>query len=229
MNRKPPHEPVIGFREDRARAMVLAGSITTLTVLFVGCIAVILLNLPSQDLGRLSDAGQAFGIVSALLSGAAFAGVAASVAYQSRQNRQYRLEIWHTAHANLLFRVLDDPATFGPCIGDPARFDSEEEMRRFYFTTLWLNFGQIGYRSGNFTEKSIRDEMCADMFASPIARDLWVKRCAMNVDRYGGLSSFHEMVEEEFRTVTLQTLLDIQDPSEKGAGSLPGRASDAGS
>ena len=198
------YEPVLTFQRSGTKVIALSIGIAIGIVTVTASITAILLSVPREELGRLSDAGQAFGIVSAVLSGAAFAGVVASVAYQSRQNRHYRFEMWHTAHVNLLYRVLDEPATYGPCIGDMSQFDSDDEIRRFFFTTLWLNFGQIGWDSGNFTEESIRNELCAEMFASPIARALWLKRRAGRVQAYGGLSPFYAMIDEEFRKSTLR-------------------------
>jgi hypothetical protein len=157
-----------------------------------------MLRVPDNTLNRLSDTGQAFGIFSTLFSAAALIGVVLSVTYQSRQNQRYDYEAWHTAHAGLLARVIEDPATFAPCIGDLGKFSSEVEARRYYFTTLWLNFGQIGLRAGNMTEASIREELCGEMFESQVARDLWIKRREILTRAYGGLSPFYQLVNNEF-------------------------------
>ncbi|MEU8238343.1 DUF6082 family protein [Actinoplanes missouriensis] len=191
-------EPVIGSK--RTSRVWLAVGISCAVILASVLIASVLVMLRISDstLNRLSDTGQAFGIFSTLFSAAALMGVALSVTYQSRQNKRYDYEAWHTAHAGLLARVIEDPGTFGPCIGNPARFDSEVEARRYYFTTLWLNFGQIGLRAGNMTEASIRDELCGEMFESQMARDLWIKRREILTRAYGGLSPFYQLVDEEF-------------------------------
>jgi hypothetical protein len=36
------------------------------------------------------------------------------------------------------------------------------------------------------------------MFASPVARDLWLKRRAGRLRPYGGLSPFYTVIDEEF-------------------------------
>lgn len=191
-------EPVIGSK--RASRAWIAVSATCTLCLVAALIASILvmLRVPDDTLNRLSDTGQAFGIFSTLFSAAALIGVVLSVTYQSRQNQRYDYEAWHGAHASLLARVIDEPATFAPCIGNLGKFDSQEQVRRYYFTTLWLNFGQIGLRAGNMTEASIREELCADMFESQIARELWIKRREILTKAYGGLSPFYELVNDEF-------------------------------
>jgi hypothetical protein len=191
-------EPVIGSkRASRAWLAVSVACAVILTAVLIASILV-MLRVPDNTLNRLSDTGQAFGIFSTLFSAAALIGVVLSVTYQSRQNQRYDYEAWHTAHAGLLARVIEDPATFVPCIGDLDNFSSEVEARRYYFTTLWLNFGQIGLRAGNMTEASIREELCGEMFESQVARDLWIKRREILTKAYGGLSPFYQLVNSEF-------------------------------
>jgi hypothetical protein len=180
-------------------ALVWAGAVAAMVLCILAVLGLwFVLNLPKQQLDRLSDAGQAFGVVSAMFSAAALSGVVASVVYQSHQARNHRYEIWQTAHANLLLRVIDEPAVYGPCIGDAGQFGSEEELRRYYFTTLWLNFGQIGLRVGTMSEASIRGELCGEMFRSQVARDLWLRRRHAVVAAYGGLGRFQAIVDEEY-------------------------------
>jgi hypothetical protein len=47
------------------------------------------------------------------------------------------------------------------------------EYRQYLFTTMYLNNVEVGRRAGIIPESGIRDEICADMFRSPIARKLW--------------------------------------------------------
>ncbi|MEV6300527.1 DUF6082 family protein [Actinoplanes sp. NPDC051861] len=191
-------EPVIGSkRTSRAWLAVGVACAVILAAVLIASV-VVMLRMPDSTLDRLSDTGQAIGIFSTLFSAAALIGVVLSVTYQSRQNQRYDYEAWHSAHAGLLARVIEDPATFAPCIGNSERFSSELEARRYYFTTLWLNFGQIGLRAGNMTEASIREELCGEMFESQVARDLWMKRRENLARNFGGLSPFYQLVDDEF-------------------------------
>jgi hypothetical protein len=110
-------EPVIGVkRVSRTWIMVSAIFISSLVAVLIASIF-LMLRMPDGTLNRFSDAGQAFGIFSTRFSAAALIGVVLSVTYQSRQNQRYDYEAWHTAHASLLSRVIDEPATFAPCMG----------------------------------------------------------------------------------------------------------------
>src|SRR2546430_12427958 len=66
---------------------------------------------------RLSEIGQTYGAVSAVLSALALGAVAMSVSIQARQARAEQIQAVRGFHLDLVRLQLDDLATYMPCLG----------------------------------------------------------------------------------------------------------------
>jgi hypothetical protein len=167
--------------------------------------------LSDSVLSRLSNLGQAYGVVSALLSAIALAGVAISIFHQAEQGRIHRIQSWRSMHTEMLKIVIDEPATFWPCITGSGlhKATSDEERRQFVFCTLWLNYARAGFEIGRISEEALRGEILANMFDASPGRRHWetVRTYAhMHPDKR---SKFHKIVEEEY-----QKALDVMPASD---------------
>lgn len=101
-----------------SRGSVLALVLALLLLLL--SVPVVLLasgTLSDAALRRLSDVGQAYGVMAALFSVLAFLAVAVSVGIQVNQRREESTLAWRSAHAEILRMAMAEPETFGPCIG----------------------------------------------------------------------------------------------------------------
>ena len=154
-------------------------------------------------LARLSNVGQAYGTISAILSALALLAVGASIAYQVRQERAQRIDSFNRILSANLDMLMQDIETFAPCIINPTEFDSPEQMRQYFFTSAWLNNLRTMFELGAYSENQLRKEAIGDMTRSSLARDFWKKRRRYILAQEGQLSAFHEIVDEEFRAADL--------------------------
>ncbi|HKT03479.1 MAG TPA: DUF6082 family protein [Rugosimonospora sp.] len=156
-------------------------------------------------LNRLSNIGQAYGILSSVLSAVALVGIALSVTHEAHQMRLYRLELRRSAQYDLLRMMIDEPTKYGPCASSLPVDRSDEYLQRYFFTTLWLNFARTGYESGEISESELRSEILADMFSSEVACQLWRDRSELlkRMNLGEGWSSFLPIVREEYEKAVL--------------------------
>ena len=152
-----------------------------------------------SELVRLSNIGQAYGSISAVLSALALIAIGASIAYQVRQERAQRIDALNRVFSGHLELLMQDIEAYGPCVIDPAEFDSPKQMRQYFFTSMWLNNLRTMYELGAYTEAHLRNEPIKDMTRSPLAREFWNKRRSYILAQEGKLSTFHKIVDEEFR------------------------------
>ena len=150
------------------------------------------------QLARVGNLGQAYGLVSAVLSALALGGIAASIYYQAKQGRGYRVEAWQRVHFDVMRLLLAEPSTYLPCIIDPTEFDSEEQIRQYFFTSMWLAYGRTGLELGIMSEEGVRSEFVADMCRSELARELWNMRRGY-LQNQVDIDRFTALVDNEFR------------------------------
>jgi hypothetical protein len=171
-------------------------------------------NTSDGSIARLGNIGQAYGVLSAVLSAAALLALAGSIAYQVKERRDDRIITWRTAHESLLRLTIEEPEIFGPCIMNVADFKDLEEVRRYLFTTLWLGYGRAGISVGYMTEASLRDEILGKMFESPVGRELWSLR-RERLEHVGIYGAWYEkVVEEEYRKAVMNKQPTDTEPNE---------------
>jgi hypothetical protein len=179
-------------------------AITAVSLLLLVAPLPILLSPRMTDdvLVRLSNIGQAYGALAALFSALALGAVSFSVYYQYRQHQQVSITAWRSMQESLLRMVIDEPETFGPCVLDPGQFDDAEEMRRYLFTTLWLNYTRTGLHLDLISAEAFRDEICRNLLSSEVARKLWLRRRDLTLTEHGFLDPFYEVLDTEYHRVT---------------------------
>jgi hypothetical protein len=123
----------------------------------------------SASWGDLSNIGQAYGAVSAILSGLAFCGVAGSLILQWRQVRLTQIMAVRERHFELVKLALNDP-DLGFSFGTELPF---EEKRRWLASNLWVAHWAMQWEMGMITEPFLRVAFEEHFRYNAVARDWW--------------------------------------------------------
>lgn len=123
----------------------------------------------SDDWHELSDVGQAYGGVSAILSGLAFCGIAVSLLLQWRQVRLTRTMTERERHFDLVQMAMDDPSLL---FTDRPGITLADRRKRMYIN-LWVSHWAMLWQTGSLDRTSLRD-LLDDIFRNELARAWWV-------------------------------------------------------
>jgi len=190
-----------------SRALVLTGiAVVTLGVLGLILLSPLALTAYSHaggvDWTRLSLIGQTYGPISALIGGVALIGVGLSLALQTREARESRLQDQRSRHADLLRDAINDPelaACWGP-IGLPE--DDYSSVKRHLYTNQILSTWQTSYKIGVISEGQLM-RSAAVLFSGPVGRAFWERththRAGQARDEDAAAMRFHEILETAYR------------------------------
>lgn len=134
-----------------------------------------LAHLPGMNWARLSNIGQTYGGVSALLTALALVGVVLSLLYQVRDVNIAREEARRAFHNDLLRMELDDPKymeALGPPWGMQIATDFDS-LRQFNFVHMWVAFWQGRYLLNEMSETEVRTASALELFNSAAGRSYW--------------------------------------------------------
>ncbi|HEU5027275.1 MAG TPA: DUF6082 family protein [Spirillospora sp.] len=125
------------------------------------------------DWATLSDIGQTYGGVSALLSAGGLVAVGVSLSLQAREQRHAREQAARGTQFELMRIMLDDPA-YLETLGERTRGGlTADELRRDIYLNLLLNWWQMRWEFGDMTEYEVRSMARADIFSGAPGRDYW--------------------------------------------------------
>jgi uncharacterized protein DUF6082 len=123
---------------------------------------------PSDDWRGVSDIGQAYGGVSAILSGLAFCGIAGSLILQWRQVRQSHVMTARERHFELMRLTLEgDPGLLAGLLGVP-----DAVARQWVIRNLWVAHWAMLWETGALTLPQLRREF-DDFFRDETSRAWW--------------------------------------------------------
>lgn len=127
-------------------------------------------RLSDDDWSRISNLGQAYGAVSAVISGIATIGVAYSLVVQARQYKLEQNQCAHTNQLELMKLLLDDPTL----LAGPETIDgvSPDRTRQQLYVNLAFKHLQMSYLTGYITEAALPLHF-ADPFCASVVRDWW--------------------------------------------------------
>jgi hypothetical protein len=146
---------------------VIAGAV----VLFLVAILAFPFYLPGaagRDWQTLSNVGQAYGVISAVLSGLALCGVVASVTLQWRQAVWARTTSARERHFELMKLMLEDPDLSH--LLRPG--ETGQEHRRKLVNNLWASHWLLLWDVGEVDAQFLRAAF-ANLFTDAAARDWW--------------------------------------------------------
>ena len=122
----------------------------------------------SEDGHELSEMGQAYGGVSAILSGLAFCGIAISLLLQWRQVRLTRIMAARERHFELVKLGIDDPSLMLA----PLPGGSPASARKRVICNLWVAHWAMGWDIGSLSPARLR-VLFDELFGDETARAWW--------------------------------------------------------
>jgi Family of unknown function (DUF6082) len=128
-----------------ARTRLLATGLVVVAVLvLVSPLLMALLPTSALPWDRLANIGDAYGGVSAVLSGLALCGVGASLIFQQRQVQQELADIDRQQHMELLKLAIDNPELIQVLDADaPRRPDARAELYANLAMMYWLAIWEL--------------------------------------------------------------------------------------
>jgi Family of unknown function (DUF6082) len=155
---------------------------------------------PGMDWAKLSNIGQAYGAVSAIVAALALAGVAASIFVQIREVRHNRWEAGRARHFELMRIAMEDP--FYRQVFSLEGI-SEDTARLFGYINMILEYWTMLWEFGDATEYQLRKDL-KDILATKAGRSYWnanrdVRREYARTRRE---IEFHEIADEIFQELS---------------------------
>lgn len=178
-------------------------------------------KLTAADWSRLSEIGQTYGAVSAVLAAVAVGGVVVSLLLQARQTRAGQVQVLRQFHLELMQMELDNPTLYLPCWG-PLDVPTSQGKQQHIYTNLIVSYQWMSYDLDAAPELDIRGAL-ATMFQGEIGRRYW-GYARPYWARWAELGSrsrqFLRLIDEEYQNAVaagpptvFDVIEDIQDPA----------------
>ena len=150
------------------------------------------LSSSGLDWNRLSNIGQTYGAVSAIIAAVALLGVAVSLIIQSREAKTARLNAHRGYHAELMRMAMDD-SSYMECWG-PYLTESFDAERQFIYVNLIVAQWYAEYQIGQLGDASLRMNAIS-VFSSVPGRTYWTAAGANWLSHYSGRRAkrFHQI------------------------------------
>lgn len=154
-----------------------------LTILTVGGITLILISplglqrfatVKRVNWAQLSNIGQTYGAVSALLAGIALAGVAISLLLQSRGLALSRAQVMRTFHLDLIRFSIENPRLIQSWGYAPSSGATLEDIQRAGFVNMLVSFWVTSYRIGTISADELRADFQV-LFNGDAGRQWWIE------------------------------------------------------
>ena len=127
--------------------------------------------LSDSQVARMSDLGQAYGGIAALLSALALLGLAVGISIQLRELRQSRLQLLREQHQALLGRALDDP-TLAAVWGGFGNQAALSVWKAEAYANLIMSQWEMMHELGSLSDTELRAN-AALLFQSAAAWNYW--------------------------------------------------------
>ena len=195
------------------RLRVHRGFLFALTV-FMGLIVISLIVFWPFAFARLSNVGQFYTTISALVSSLALVGVAISLLYQARAGRTAREQAIRSLQQQLIKMEMDDP-TLMTAMGAPWGLSIPAEsvrIRDHLYIHMWATFWAGNYVVGELNAVAVREVAKAELFSSKAGRTYWatVRERVLSTNQ-GKYRRFARIVDEEYQKV-ISSNVPVADP-----------------
>jgi hypothetical protein len=158
---------------------------------------------------QLSNIGQTYGAVSALLSSIALGGVVVSLLFQARSNRTEREETTRSLHHDLMKMEMDDPGLM-TAMGAPRGLPipaNAAAIRGFLYVRMWTTFLAGSFAIGEIAESDARYLAAHEIFGSQAGRDFYAAIGKAHVEHSTGRRQrFYEILNEEYSKVVSENI-----------------------
>src|SRR5258708_23069269 len=168
----------------------------------------------SKEWGKLSNIGQAYGAISALISSLALAGIVVSLLYQARAGHTAREQSIRTLQQQLIIIEIEDP-TLMTAIGAPWDLPIPAEsakIREHLYIHMWAAFWAGNYVVGELTAPAVRKLVRGELFNSRAGRAYWaaIRENVLSTNE-GKYRRFALIVDEEYQKV-VASHVPVADP-----------------
>jgi hypothetical protein len=172
------------FLPPRRTLLTLSATITLLGILALVVASPLALDELARYKGnwpQLSNIGQTYGAVSALLSSIALGGVVLSLLYQARDSRTAREQTIRSLQLELIKMQMEDPDLM-TASGAPWGLAIPSEsapIREFLYIQIWISYLLGNYVIDEISEAALRYVIANELFRSRAGRDYWEARRVM--------------------------------------------------
>ncbi|MEV4393374.1 DUF6082 family protein [Nonomuraea sp. NPDC049607] len=194
---------------------VLAGALLGGTLLLLSPLAAQLLaeSIPGLDWALLSNIGQAYGAVAALLTALSLVGVMISTLVQARSVRIASEQTWRLTQLELAKLVIDDPKLV-QFEGVPWHGPEDDlPLRLRILVNLWLEQWRSMHNFGLMDDSEIH-RLASGLFAGEAGRRHWVENSdGYRADRRNVRTrAFSRILDEELANATRVPAVPITLP-----------------
>jgi hypothetical protein len=170
---------------------------------------------------QLSEIGQTYGAVSALLTSLALVGVIFSLLYQSRNNQNAREQTIRSLQFELIRLAMGD-ASLMTAAGAPWDLDipaDSSSIRQFLYVQVWVSFLSSNYMIGELPESSVRHLAAHEIFRSEAGRNYWRAVGQVQISNSKGpRKRFFRILDDEYNKaissgVPIARPIKVSDPS----------------
>jgi hypothetical protein len=155
-----------------------------------------------HDWNVLSNIGQTYGAVSALLTALALGGVAASLLYQARDSQNAREQTTRSLQRELIKMVMDDPSLM-TAAGAPWGFNIPLEsgaIREHLYIQMWVSFLAGNYTIGELSDETVRDLAGRELFCSEAGRRYWTEVGKLQIAHSSGRRNrFFRILDDKYK------------------------------
>jgi Family of unknown function (DUF6082) len=182
---------------------VLTVSTLLLVVVIAACLlslaVLLLLRVAPIDWGELSDVGQSFGGISAVLAAVALVALSWSVGLQIRQTNINLMQSVRQMQFDLVTMALVDPNYARLFLPENATADDFKKFKTEVYATLQFRYQQYSFVTGELTDAQLRLMLSREYFCFPAFRSHWreIQPYWEKVWRHGREGEFVRIATEE--------------------------------
>lgn len=167
------------------------------------------------DWEKISDIGQAYGGISAILSGFALIAVTVSLLFQRRQIAADRAYADRQRHFELVKMAFEDPSLIQVVEHD---LSAEPDARERMYANMWMGFWHASWSHGGMSDDALSYHL-GEMFKSPTAWRWWAQ-----VGPIWRLSGSRR--DRAFLELAMRAWHSVPPPLIEGSGHRPANAVD---
>jgi uncharacterized protein DUF6082 len=163
----------------------------------------------------LSNIGQTYGAVSALLSSIALGGVVLSLLYQARDSQTAREQTTRSLQLELIKMQMEDPELM-TASGAPWGLAIPSEsapIRKFLYIQIWISYLYGSYIIGDVPESTLRYVFANELFRSRAGRSYWEARSERQSMGGGNRrhNQFYRILADEYKKA-ISSDAPVSDP-----------------
>jgi hypothetical protein len=177
-------------------------------------IALASLKSLNRDWSQLSNIGQTYGAISALISSLALGGVVVSLIYQARELRTSRNQTVRDFHHRLMRMEMEDP-TLMTAMGAPWNLPipaESDKIREYLYLNMWVSYWAGNYVLGEMTDLEVARTARNELFRSNAGRAYWTAiRINVLAEPKNKYRRFSRIIDSEYEKA-LSENTPVNDP-----------------